>query len=366
MQHLAALKLNISDSMEVRHPFLTNPRLGLYYSVFWLFAFVVMVLIFTFANGMNFWTSVIQVFSFIIIYAIIGAAIWYVIKFTTIENNSVYRILFAHFTAATIIVFIWMYLGAVIIKLVNTEKIEMKGGMINRIFSGYMFYLMFVVFFYAVNYYNSFKEKVINEGKLLSLVKEAELHALKSQINPHFLFNSLNSISSLTMTDPARAQEMVINLSQLMRYSLKHDQSEKVKFKQELENNKLYLQIEKVRFGSKLNPIFEVDESCLNAEIPNMILQPLFENAIKYGVYEATEPIEIKTVAHFNNGFLQIMISNPYDANVLSKKGEGIGLRNIRDRLQIIYGNPYLLKLEDNKKEFTVTLNIPQKIKQNV
>jgi len=353
--------------MEFRHPFLTNPRLTIYYGLFWLVASIVMVLIFTFANGIDFQIAFVEVFSFIIIYALIGGSIWYVIKFTTLENNSTYRIMFAHLIAASIIVFIWMYLGVVIIKLIHPEAEEwMKRGMINRIFGGYMMYLIFVVFFYAVNYYQSFKEKLQNEGKLLSLVKEAELHALKSQINPHFLFNSLNSISSLTMSDPARAQEMVINLSQLMRYSLKHDQKEKVLFKQELENNKLYLNIEKVRFGSKLEPVFEIDNNCMKAEIPNMILQPLYENAIKYGVYEATEPIEIKTICNCNEEFLQITISNPYDSNVKSKKGEGIGLRNIRDRLQIIYGNPYLLKLADNKKEFTVTLTIPQKTKQNV
>jgi sensor histidine kinase YesM len=163
------------------------------------------------------------------------------------------------------------------------------------------------------------------------------------------------------MTDPSKAQEMVINLSQLMRYSLKHGQNEKVLFKQELENNKLYLQIEKVRFGSKLDPIFDIDEKCLQMNIPNMILQPLYENAIKYGVYEATEPVEIKTVCRCNEDFLQIIIKNSYDPNVISKRGEGIGLRNIRDRLEIIYGNPHLMTLEDNRKEFTVTLTIPQK-----
>ena len=352
--------------MELRHPFITNPRLTLYYGLFWLVASVVMVMIFTFANGIDFKIAFIEVFSFIIIYALIGSSIWYVIKFTTLENNSAFRIILGHLIAASIIVLIWMYIGVVIIKLLHPDAQEMmKRGMVNRIFGGYMMYLVFVVFFYAVNYYQSFKEKLKNEGKLLSLVKEAELHALKSQINPHFLFNSLNSISSLTMSDPARAQEMVINLSQLMRYSLKHDQKEKVLFKQELENNKLYLQIEKVRFGSKLNPVFEIDENCMKAEIPNMILQPLYENAIKYGVYEATEPIEIKTVCTCNEEFLQITISNPYDTNVMSKRGEGIGLRNIRDRLQIIYGNPFLLKLADNKKEFTVTLTIPQKTKKN-
>jgi hypothetical protein len=350
--------------MELRHPFITNPRLTIFYGLFWFVASIVMVLVSVFANGIDFQIASVEVFSFIIIYAFVGASIWYVIKYTTLENNSAYRIIFAHLIAATIIVFIWMYLGVVIIKLLHPEaETWMKRGLVNRVFGGYMMYFIFVVFFYAVNYYQSFKEKVLNEGKLLSLVKEAELHALKSQINPHFLFNSLNSISSLTMSDPARAQEMVINLSQLMRYSLKHDQKEKVTFKQELENNKLYLQIEKVRFGSKLMPTFEIDNNCLKAEIPNMILQPLYENAIKYGVYEATEPVEIKTVCTCNEEFLQIIISNPYDANVISKKGEGIGLHNIRDRLQIIYGNPYLLKLADNKKEFTVTLTIPQKTK---
>jgi LytS/YehU family sensor histidine kinase len=219
-----------------------------------------------------------------------------------------------------------------------------------------------VVFFYAVNYYLAFKEKTKNETKLKALVKEAELHALKSQINPHFLFNSLNSISSLTMTDPGKAQEMVINLSQLMRYSLKHDQRETVTVQQEIDNNKLYLKIEKVRFGKKLNPVFAVEESCLKAEIPNMILQPLYENAIKYGVYEATETIDVITHCRCNDDKLVVTISNTYDKNVVSKKGEGIGLRNIRDRLQVIYGNPHLLKIEDKQNEFAVTLTIPQKL----
>ena len=217
-----------------------------------------------------------------------------------------------------------------------------------------------MIFFYAVNYYQEFKEKLKNEGELKMLVKEAELHALKSQINPHFLFNSLNSISSLTMIDPARAQEMVINLSALMRYSLKHNQEEKVSFEEELNNNKLYLQIEKVRFGDKLNPIFEIDEKCLKAILPNMILQPLYENAIKYGVYETTEPVDVITHCSMKENTLEVVISNTYDSGIRSKKGEGIGLRNIRDRLQIIYGNPLLMKVEDNKKEFTVTLAIPQ------
>ena len=329
--------------------------------MFWLIVSGANILVLTVGNNMDLTESLVEVFSFILSFAVIGTSIWYVIKFSTLENNNFWRILLAHLIAATIIIAIWMYFGMVILKLFHPgPSFLLEKKLFNRIFGGYMFYVMYVVFFYAVNYYQQFKDKLRNEGKLKTLVKEAELHALKSQINPHFLFNSLNSISSLTMTDPGRAQEMVINLSQLMRYSLKHDQKEKVSFKQELENNQLYLKIKKVRFGSKLNPSFDVNKECLNASIPNMILQPLYENAIKYGVYEATEPVDLVTRATMIPEGLEICIKNTYDPDVISKKGEGIGLRNIRERLQIIYGNPGLLKIEDSKKEFKVTLTIPQ------
>ena len=348
--------------MDIRHPFLTNKKLAIYYAAFWVVAGAAYVLLLIFNNERDPETAILEVFSFLVSFAVFGFAIWYVIKFSTLEDNSALRIITAHVIAATIIVFIWLYFGMVMIKLVDPlEETGMKQGTGYRILAGYMMYIVYVVFFYAINYYQGFKEKLRNEGKLMSLVKEAELHALKSQINPHFLFNSLNSISSLTMTDPSKAQEMVINLSQLMRYSLKYDQREKVTLKQELENNKLYLNIEKVRFGDKLNPLFDVEETCLKASIPNMILQPLYENAIKYGVYEATEPVDVITACRCNKEVLEVTIKNTYDPDVLKKKGEGIGLRNIRDRLQIIYGNPLLLKMQDNKKEFTVTLTIPQK-----
>lgn len=350
--------------MELRHPFISNTRLAIYYAIFWIIAATANVLILTFVNGVNFTIAFVEVSSFLVSYAVVGSAVWYVIKFSTLEDNSIYRIISAHAIAASIIVFIWMYLGLVIIKLIHPDPEHwMEKGMINRIFAGYMLYVIYVVFFYAVNYYQEFKEKLRNEGDMKALVKEAELHALKSQINPHFLFNSLNSISSLTMTDPEKAQKMVINLSQLMRYSLKHEQKETVTFQQELENNKLYLSIEKVRFGSKLNPIFAIEDNCYNAVLPNMILQPLYENAIKYGVYEATETVDVITHCCIKNETLVLTISNTYDTNVLSKKGEGIGLRNIRERLQLIYGNPHLLQTNDNNNEFTVTLTIPQNFK---
>ncbi len=348
--------------MDFKHPFLSRPRLAVYYILFWLLAGVVSILLKWLSYDIDPGVAAVEFFGLPFMFAIVGTPVWYVIKFSTLEDNSVPRIILSHVVAATIIVLIWLYLGTVFIKLLHpNESYWLENRLPLNVFIGYALYVIYVVFFYAVNYYEGFKEKLRNEGKLKGLVKEAELHALKSQINPHFLFNSLNSISSLTMTDPAKAQEMVINLSSLMRYSLKHDQNRTVAFREELKNNKLYLQLEKVRFGKKLNPVFEIDEECLNDQIPNMILQPLYENAIKYGVYETTEPVDVITRARRKGDVLEVTILNNYDPNVIAKRGEGIGLRNIRDRLKIIYNNPLLMKVEDNKKEFKVTLAIPQK-----
>lgn len=350
--------------MDFKHPFISNPRLGIYYFLVWMIIIAASVLIKWLSLGVDPGLAATEAVAFNLTYAVIGSSIWYVIKFSTIEDNPIGKIIVSHAISATVIVFIWLYTGMVIIKLlypVHFHQHWVGNKVTMTIFGGYMSYITFVIFFYAVNYYQKFKEKLINEGNLKSLVKEAELHALKSQINPHFLFNSLNSISSLTMIDPAKAQEMVINLSALMRYSLRHDQVDKVPLSEELKNNMLYLQIEKVRFGEKLNPVFEIDENCMQALIPNMILQPLYENAIKYGVYEATETVDVITRGRCNNDVLEITITNNYDPNALPKRGEGIGLRNVRDRLQIIYGNSMLMKVEDNKKEFKVSLVIPQK-----
>lgn len=348
--------------MEYRHPFLVNSRLAVWYGIFWIVLAGAVELVAVGVNKAPLWAALPEIL-YLWTFALIGTSVWYVIRYSTIENNSVARIVVAHLLAATIIVFIWLYVTAVLLKLIYPESKEwFHRPVANRMLAGYVMYVAFVVFFYAVNYYYAFKEKLQNETKLKTLVKEAELHALKTQINPHFLFNSLNSISSLTMTDPVKAQEMVINLSQLMRYSLKHDQRESVSLRQEIENNRLYLKIEKVRFGEKLKPVFAVDDDCFDLKIPNMILQPLYENAIKYGVYEATEPVEIFTRAECRDGVLVVTIRNNYDPSVISRKGEGIGLQNIRDRLQLLFGNPHLMLVENSNNQFSVTLTIPQNV----
>jgi LytS/YehU family sensor histidine kinase len=296
-----------------------------------------------------------------ILYPVLGASIWYMIKYNSLENSEASWVVLYHLIGATIINAIWVYLSFIITKIVDVTRLEVLYETLpSKIFSGYIMYTIYAVFFYAINYYQSLKEKINKEAELKSLVREAEISALKSQINPHFLFNSLNSISSLTISSPEKAQEMVINLSAFMRYSLQHDQDETVSLKDELANIKLYLSIEKIRFGKKLNTVFNVEENCHSFQIPNMILQPLFENAIKYGVYEAIEPVTITTCCKSEGHHVLIAIENEYDGGSVKNRGEGIGLRNIKQRLELIYGNTELFRITDTKTSFKVELLLPK------
>lgn len=350
----------------MKHPFLQNRKLLVSYWAFWLLLGLSSIALQWFFYDEPLKKTLVEAFIGAIIFPSVGLSIWFAIQYNRFEDNRILRLLIFHLIFATIIVTLWTYFGVVFTKVVAPELLEdLSTTMPRMILGGYMYYVIYVVFFSAINYYQNFKEKIKQESELKALVREAELQALKSQINPHFLFNSLNSVSSLTISDPAKAQEMVINLSTFMRYSLMHNETETVPFCKELENIKLYLSIEKVRFGKKLNAEFEIEETCQNRRIPNMILQPLFENAIKYGVYETTNQVTIKTTCTCDDTNLFITITNDYDPGAVHRKGEGIGLRNIRQRLAIIYKNPDLLQTRDYKDRFEVKLSIPQNQKDN-
>ena len=229
-----------------------------------------------------------------------------------------------------------------------------------RIISGMFYYSLFILVYYVVVYYQDIQEKIKQESNLKTLIKEVELSALKNQINPHFLFNSLNSVSSLTITSPQKAQEMIIKLSEYLRYSLSNERKQITTLKTELENIKLYLDIEKIRFGERLSFQFNCDEKTLAANIPAMTLQPLFENAIKHGVYESIDTIHIILNAELNQNGLQLSLQNDFDPKAKPTKGEGIGLKNIRERLFLIYKKNDLLTINKSEQTFTVVINIPQ------
>jgi len=204
------------------------------------------------------------------------------------------------------------------------------------------------------------REKTEQGMRLQSMLQESELNALRWQINPHFLFNSLNSVSALTISNPHQAREMIIKLSELLRYSLRKNDEQFSTLEQEINHIRLYTDIEKVRFGDRLNVTIHAPEECLRMKMPFLILQPLIENAVKHGVYSTEQHSDIQVNCACNTPFLIINIENSYDPEGRTRTGTGTGLSNTAGRIRLMYKDDSLFRTNDSGTVFNVTLKIPQ------
>ncbi len=191
------------------------------------------------------------------------------------------------------------------------------------------------------------------------LLKEAELFKLRQQLQPHFLYNSLNSISALIMIAPDKAQEMIGKLSDFLRSSVKRESEETLPVSEELVYIQSYLDIESIRFGDRLQVHIEKDYTD-NAAIPPFLLQPILENAIKFGLYGNTGTVSIIIHIELDGPMLMLTITNPYDADMQPPKGTGFGLEGIQRRLYLMYARTDLLETKKDEKYFTTILKIPQ------
>ncbi|XOV67033.1 MAG: sensor histidine kinase [Fluviicola sp.] len=190
---------------------------------------------------------------------------------------------------------------------------------------------------------------------------QIEINSIQQQLKPHFLFNSLNSINALTLSNPEEAQKMVQLLSEFMRGSVQQNQSELVTLQEEIRHLKLYTDIEKVRFGDRLHVTYEVHEELMQKKLPFLILQPIIENAIKYGLYGNTDQVTITIGARMHENHLELTVSNPFDTiTQKTNKGTGFGIRSVERKLLLIYRRANLLKTQSKNSIFTATLQIPQ------
>jgi sensor histidine kinase YesM len=224
--------------------------------------------------------------------------------------------------------------------------------------------LMLIAGFRALISYFFFKEKDLvfeNEtklSKLRELKSKAELNALHSRINPHFLYNSLNSIAGLAHVNADQTEHMALSLSKLFRYSINKEQSDWTTLKEELEMVKIYLDVEKVRFGERLVYSVEIDKELEEQQIPRFIIQPLVENAVKHGISKLVEGGEIKVsiTKEGNNIFIAVAdTGNPFESDLTP----GFGLQSIYDKLEILYGDKFEMNFENNPQK-RVTLKLRQ------
>ncbi len=228
-----------------------------------------------------------------------------------------------------------------------------------------VYYLMIVSAIQAFAFYQDYRTEKEQKLRVTAQLARAELHALKMQIHPHFLFNTLHSISSLVLEDPPKANQMIARLGDFLRLTLEHSERQFVTLKEEIEFARCYLEIEQERFSDRLQIEFDVAAESLTAEIPHLILQPLVENAIQHAIAPRAAHGSIKISAKRSGDTIRIEIADSGEGiksknAVVSNNGQGVGLANVRGRLKQLYGANHKFELNNNPAGgLTAVLEIP-------
>lgn len=297
-------------------------------------------------------------------YGIFLLATWSLVSFSSLEKTHLINTIITHIAGASVLIAIAVFVVSKSLNLLLTDDPNYSSFLQDSIFwrvaVGAIFYMFLVINLYVYMYNEEFKQKSVDEAELKRSLKETELNMLKSQLNPHFIFNSLNSISSLTLTNPEKAQEMVINLSEFLRYSIKPIQEKLIPLKHELDAIHKFIEIEKVRFGDRLQIKIECPIDCSDKLLPPLIIQPLIENAIKYGVHETIDNGAVSLSCSCNKSVLEVIVQNNYDSEGVPAVKTGIGLKNVANRLSLLFGTEELIQIDKQSSLFTVKLFIPQ------
>ncbi len=227
-------------------------------------------------------------------------------------------------------------------------------------------FILFLLALILIYHWSQQQKSEMEQINQRTLEKEREalkiqLNSLQQQFQPHFLFNSLNSINALTISNPTEAQRMIQLLSEFMRGAIRENQAELIPLREEIRHLQLYTDIEKVRFGDRLTVMYAIPEELLDYKLPHLILQPMIENAVKYGLYGNIDAVEISITGSMERDQLVIRMSNPFDpATSAGAKGTGYGLQSIEKKMQLIYRQANLLRIQQNENFFSTELKIPQ------
>ncbi|MFH1739471.1 MAG: histidine kinase [bacterium] len=237
-----------------------------------------------------------------------------------------------------------------------------------RGFTVLLIYWVIVAVIYALQYGKKLKESELASSRMETLLARSQLQAIQMQIQPHFLFNTLNSISSLLRENVEAADEVITKLSDMLRYSLSKSDMQEVRLVEEIEFLKCYLEIEQVRFQNRLEVVFDINPQVSNARVPNMLLQPLVENSIRHGVSKQSTPVVISIQVHPVRDSLELVVQDTGPGIALKDQRpirEGIGLTSTRKRLQQLYGSNYEIEfITPKKKGSMIRITIPLLFKQ--
>jgi two-component system sensor histidine kinase AlgZ len=305
------------------------------------------------------------VFPLTAVYAFVCLSAWYVCRAHPLGSSTASRLFVGLGGAAVQASAVWVGLGA--LWAIALQRIAGIGpdrqGVLRDLgvllVAGIILYGQSIAVHYVLLAFESARaaERRVLESQVTA--REAELRALRAQINPHFLFNSLNSISALAGSEPEAARRMCQLLGDFLRTSLALGGRERVAFAEELALAERYLAIEQVRFGARLGVETHVEARARTCLVPPLLIQPLIENAVKHGVADRVEGGVVRIEARRRGATLEVMVENPRDPEAPPRRGQGLGLTNVRQRLEALDPEHTRVEVFKEPERFRVHLSLP-------
>ncbi len=327
------------------HPILASAgRLGAYLAA-WIPVAIVLAVLLAQPGAFALWEAAAIAVPMALTFAFLGLAAWYPCKGAPLGKATLLRLAVTHGTAALVTSAVWVFLGAAVVRIVSLVPAlsglsERYGSQVPALFAaGVLLYLLSIALHYVLLSFEEAREAERREADQTIAVREAQLTALKSQVQPHFLFNSLNSISALVGHDPERAREMCVGLADFLRKTLAVGERPAIRVSEELSLARSYLDVERIRFGRRLSVEEDIDPNGAECLVPPLLLQPLIENAVVHGVSTLVGGGSVRVEANRTGHRLRIVIENSFDPEAPGRPRGGLGLKIVRERLAAFYGS---------------------------
>jgi two-component system, LytTR family, sensor histidine kinase AlgZ len=333
------------------HPLFRNPRWFAAYLLLWLALAVLLAALLRVPGTLSWRETTILAVPLCLFFAFVCLTPWYVCSHLPLASTNGFKLGVYHLSAGVLATALWVAEARVIGAGLDLGA-RLNPEIPQLVALGLLLYSQSVALHYTLLAVAASRQAAIG-------ARDAELRALKAQINPHFLFNSLNSITALTASDPGRAREMCIRLSDFLRNTLGLGERESVAWREELDLAQAYLDVEQVRFGARLQVEVHVDEACADCLVPPLVLQPLIENAVKHGIATLVDGGTIRVNSRVEDGWLEVSVENGFDPESPAPVRHGLGLRNVRTRLETRFGAAAHVAVRTERNTFRAEFAVP-------
>jgi two-component system, LytTR family, sensor histidine kinase AlgZ len=347
------------------HPILGNLRRLALYLLAWIPLAALVSYLLAAVAGLRWEHAAAIGFPLCLPYAFVCLSSWYMCRTSPPGQHGAVRLFGEHLVAGAVASGIWVAMASALAAALSrlpafgelNQRATRTAGLLFGL--GILFYLMAVALHYVLLAVEESRQAEEREMQAKILARESELRALKAQVNPHFLFNCLHSISALTSSDAAKAREMCILLGDFLRRTLGLGEKTMIALREEMTMLECYLRVEKVRFGSRLEVDEQVEPEALEGLVPPLVLQPLVENAVVHGISNLPEGGWIRVTVRRQDENLLVQVENRFDLEAPRIRRNGVGLENVRRRIEACYGSRAAMHVGNDGDCFRVALTLP-------